>query len=70
MKENVYKINYKNGNSITTKAYSMWLKDEKLYQCCRAYPFDNGVPSVIDGSKIASVECIEKNNDLEMDQNG
>lgn len=60
MKENTYRINYKNGNSIEIKAYSMELMDGKLYQCCRAYPFDNGVPSVINGDKIESVELIEE----------
>ena len=65
MKENTYRINYKNGNSLITKAYSIKLEDGKLYQCCRDYPASNGYPSIIDGSKIQSVELMEKNNDLD-----
>lgn len=64
MKENTYKLTYKNGNSIETKAYSMELKDGKLYQCCKAFVGEQGVPSVIDGENIVSCECIERNNDL------
>lgn len=67
MKENLYQIKYKNGNIITTRAYSMILKDNKVYQCCKQYPFDNGVPSVFDGSYIAYIKCIERNNNLDME---
>lgn len=58
MEENTYRIIYKNGNTIETKAYSMVLADGKLYQCCRAYPFDNGTMDVLDGSKIERIEQI------------
>ena len=60
MKEKKYRIEYKNGNSITTYAYEMELKNGKLYQSCRA-GWGNDAPmlSVIDGSKILSVECME-----------
>jgi hypothetical protein len=61
MKENIYKISYKNGNSMNIKALSMILKDGKVYQTCKASPFDNPLPSVFDGTKINSIECIEQN---------
>ena len=64
-KDNIYKVTYKNGNVRVTEAYSMELKDGKLYQARRHYPFDNIIWSVIDGTCIVSVELIEKNNDLE-----
>ena len=40
------------------------LRDGKLYQALKHYPFDNVTQSVIDGSQIASVELVEKNNDF------
>lgn len=65
MKDNVYKITYKNGNSMTVKALSMILKDDKIYQTCKAIPFDNPLSSVFNASKIKSIECIERNNDVD-----
>ena len=67
MKENTYKIIYKNGNSMNVKALSMILKDGKVYQTCKATPFDNPVPSIFDGSKIKSIECIERNNNIDFE---
>ena len=64
MKENVYRINYKNGNSLTTKALSMILDGGKLYQLCKYYPFDNPTPSILNGINIKSIELIERNNDI------
>lgn len=64
MKENLYQIKYKNGDIMTTRAYSMILKDNKVYQ----YPFDNGIPSIFNGSNIAYIKCIERNNNLERKQ--
>ena len=68
MKDNTYKINYKNGNSMSVKALSMILKDDKVYQTCKAIPFDNPVPSVFDGSKINSIDCIERNNNIDFEE--
>lgn len=65
MKENIYKITYKKGTSMIVKALSMILKDGKIYQVCKATPFDNPVPSVFDADKIASIECMERNNDID-----
>lgn len=56
MKEKNFKVTYKNGTVRIYKAYSMTLENGKLYQCCKAPVGDQGVPSVIDGSKIESVE--------------
>lgn len=67
MKENTYKISYKNGNSMSIKALSMILKDGKVYQTCKASPFDNPLPSVFDGSKIDSIECIERKNEINIE---
>lgn len=50
------------------KALSMILKDGKLYQLCKAIPFDNPVPSVFDASKIKSIECIERNNNIDFEE--
>lgn len=68
MKENIYKISYKNGNSMVVKALSMILKDGKVYQLCKAIPFDNPVPSVFDASKIKSIDCIERNNNIDFEE--
>lgn len=68
MKDNIYKISYKNGNSMNVKALSMILKDGKVYQTCKATPFDNPVPSIFDGSKINSIECIERNNNIDFEE--
>lgn len=65
MKQNVYRIEYKNGNAHESKAYSMELRDGKLYQCVKAPVGDQGVPSVIDGSKIERIMCVERNNSIE-----
>lgn len=65
MKQNVYRIEYKNGNAHEFEAYSMELKDGKLYQCVKAPAGDQGVPSVIDGSKIERIMCVERNNFIE-----
>lgn len=65
MKENTYKISYKNGNSMIVKALSMILKDGKVYQTCKGIPFDNPVPSVLMGAKIKSIECIDRNNEID-----
>lgn len=65
LQENVYRVTYKNGYVREWKAYSMSLEDGKLYECVKAYPFDNGIPRVMDASNIESVECIERNNDLD-----
>ena len=46
MKEKIYKVTYKSGIVREYRAYSMELKDGKLYQ---------GIPSVIDGANIVSV---------------
>ena len=46
LQENVYKVTYKNGYVREWKAYSMSLEDGKLYECIKAYPFDNGIPHV------------------------
>lgn len=61
MKENTYRIYYKNGNTLDCKAYEMELKDGQLYQSVKA-GFGNDAPiiSVIDGSKIERVELIER----------
>lgn len=37
----------------------------KIYQVCKAIPFGNLVPSVFDADKIVSIECIERNNDID-----
>lgn len=55
MKQREYEVTYKNGTVRVYRAYSMILKDGKLYQCCKAPIGDQGVPSVINGSKIESV---------------
>lgn len=68
MKENIYRINYKNGNTLNVKALSMILEDGKVYQLKKAYPFDNPVPSVFDGKKIASIECVERNNNIDFEE--
>lgn len=68
LKENTYKIIYKNGNIMSIKALSMILKDGKVYQTCKGAPFDNPVPSVFDGSKIKSIECVERNNLIDMEE--
>ena len=52
---------------MIVKALSMIFKDGKLYQTCKASPFDNPLPSVIDGRKINSIECIERNNEIDME---
>lgn len=65
MKNNVYKVTYKNGTVREFKAYSMELRDGKLYQLCKAFVGDQGIPSVVNGSNILSVECIERNNDID-----
>ena len=66
MTENKYRIVYKNGKSIETKAYSMKIHEGKVYQCCRAgFGYDNGVPSVFSAEHIDHIECIEKNNNLD-----
>lgn len=65
MENNLYKVTYKNGTVREFKALSMVLKNGKVYQCCKHHPFENGIPSVFDGSNIASIECIEKNNDFD-----
>ena len=56
MENKLYKVTYKNGTVREFKAISMILKDGKVYQCCKQYPFDIGIPSVFDGSNIASIE--------------
>lgn len=61
MKENIYKVTYKNGTIREYKAYSMELEDGKLYQCCKTMYGDQGVPSVINGENIEKVELIEEN---------
>lgn len=58
MRENTYKVTYKSGIVREYKAYSMELKDGKLYQCCKALIGDQGVPSVINGANIKSIELI------------
>lgn len=61
MEENRYRIYYKNGNSIECEAYYMEIVDGNLYQSCKAgWGNDAPVLSVINGSKIDRVECIEK----------
>lgn len=52
-----FKITYKNGTTREVEAYNMQLEDGKLYQCCKAWVGDQGVPSVINGANIAKVEC-------------
>lgn len=59
MQEKKFKVTYKNGTARIYKAYSMELCDGKLYQCCKAFVGDQGVPSVIDGSRIEKVEEVE-----------
>ena len=61
MSENTYKISYKNGNS-------MILKDGKVYQLCKAIPFDNPVSSVFDAGKIKLIDCIERNNNIDFEE--
>ena len=56
MEEKTYRIYYKNGKSIECKAYSMELTDGKLYQCCKAWVGDMGVPNVLDAHNIDHVE--------------
>lgn len=56
MKEKTFKVTYKNGTVREYRAYSMELEGGKLYQCKKAFVGDQGVPSVLDGSNIASVE--------------
>ena len=61
MKMNTYRIYYKAGNTLDCKAYDMELANGKLYQTVAA-GFGNDAPivSVIDGSKIERIECIEE----------
>jgi peptide methionine sulfoxide reductase MsrB len=59
MQEKKFKVTYKNGTERIYKAYSMELRDGKLYQCCKVFVGDQGVPSVIDGSRIEKVEEVE-----------
>lgn len=59
MQEKKFKVTYKDGTERTYRAYSMTLEDGKLYQCCKAFVGDHGVPSVIDGSRIEKVEEVE-----------
>lgn len=59
MKENNYRVTYKNGTTRIFKAYSLELKEGKLYQCCKALVGDQGVPSVINGENIEKVELVE-----------
>ena len=59
MQEKKFKVTYKNGTARIYKAYHMELCDGKLYQCCKAFVGDQGVPSVIDGSRIEKVEEVE-----------
>lgn len=60
MKEKLYKVTYKNGAVRQWRAYSLDLKDGKLYQCCKAFVGDQGIPSVINGENILKVEEIEE----------
>lgn len=60
MKENLYKVTYKNGTVRQWHAYSLDLKDGKLYQCCKTFVGDQGIPSVINGENILKVEEIEE----------
>ena len=53
-----FKITYKNGITREVEAYDMKLDGGKLYQCCKAWVGDQGVPSVINGEKIDKVECL------------
>lgn len=60
MKENTYKISYKNENSMIVKALSMILKDGKVYQTCKASPFDNSVPSVLMAAKSTQSNALRE----------
>lgn len=55
MKEKIFEVTYKSGIVREYRAYSMELKDGKLYQCRKAFAGDQGIPSVIDGANIVSV---------------
>ena len=60
MKQNTYRIYYKNGHTLDCKAYDMELKDGLLYQSVQAGIFNDAPKiSVIDGSKIERIECID-----------
>ena len=58
MEQKKFKVTYKNGTERIYTAYSMVLKDGKLYQCCKALVGDQGIPSVISGDNMEKVEEI------------
>lgn len=66
MKENKYKITYKNGNTLIVYRYSLILFHDKVYGCKRSFVGGMGTPYICDGSAIEKIDCIEKNNDLDI----
>jgi hypothetical protein len=65
--ENIYKITYKNGNTLQTKALSMFLENGLVYQLSRHF---SGMPypSILNGEKIEKIDCIERNNDIDFEK--
>lgn len=67
LKENIYRITYKNGNTLDAKALSMKFDDEKLYILGRNYNCNNPEHSILDAPKIKNIECIERNNNIDFE---
>lgn len=66
LKENVYRVTYKNGNQRDYKFYSM-VKHGNNYLTLRQPWCGNPAPGVIPGEYIEKVECIERNNNIDFE---
>ena len=63
--QNEYILFYKDGSAIHTRAYSMEVKDGKLYQCTKVLTGDQGIPGTITSEAIKSVICVARNNHID-----
>ncbi len=65
MKNNVYMIYYKNGNTLREEALSLAIDGNTAYELKKATPWDNKKIVTFSADMIERIECIEKNNDLD-----
>lgn len=64
MKLNKYEVTYKNGSKRTYEAFFMGLKGDKVYQIDKDWRNGNLLPCCFPSENVASIECVEKNNNL------